>query len=458
MKYGFAPAKVPATVSSLIVEDSTTERLKIRNKIGSSRVFNPLFYDNYRKGPFMQRAEEADIVSLDLEVENRKYESRYLCKEIKKKDPNKSIVFFTSNPGEVLEEPINFVLGKSPQVWESYDRLLMKIFVHDRSMGILRKVVDLAAEGEGIQEQFEEIREELPTFISSLQSIQGVFEKENKTTARRYRKLGKYLTRMYRVNGDDKGIAYKLHRMHQPLMGLVNTELAEIKQVEGVYVTTKLEHENRDLKQTVTEQSNSFVDDLGFGQKVIVSAADIASDVLKSISERLGGGKPAETTAATDESEPEEERSLYLNAFFPDYEDKEYLTVGVEAELHVNLDYLQGDDSMGISERLSSENAALLQEIGRIDVMLLCPEAHTSPVVETLELPPDPYNSVKFHVTPLQEGELHLTVVLLLRNESIHRTTFSCEATVAQTNAAQVAGGVVTFKQVEGAGHELENC
>src|SRR6185295_7236762 len=137
---GFAPAKV----TSLIVEDDTEERLQLVDKIGSSPVFDPLFYDNYRKGPLMQRAEKADIVSLDLEVETRKAESRYVCHQLKKKNPYKSVLFFTSNPKEVLGEPINFVLEKSQQVWKSYDRLLMKILIHDRGLGLLHDVIQLS--------------------------------------------------------------------------------------------------------------------------------------------------------------------------------------------------------------------------------------------------------------------------------------------------------------------------
>ena len=89
--------------------------------------------------------------------------------------------------------------------------------------------------------------------------------------------------------------------------------------------------------------------------------------------------------------------------------------------------------------------------------MLLCAEADIEPIFDTLDLPPDPCNSVKFYVTPLNKGELNLTIVLLLKNEPIHRTTFSCEAEVAETRAASAADSVVTFTEAEGSGHEIEN-
>ncbi len=451
MGYGFAPAKV----TSLIVEDDKKHRLQLVEKLGSSHAFAPLFYDNYRKGPFMQRAKDADIVSLDLEVEHRTNESRYVCKQLKSADPFKTVVYFTSSPEEVLTEPINFVLEKSKEVWESYDSLLLKIFVHDRSLNLLHDVLKLSADQRDVQEHYNEIRDQLPSFISSLMSIQDVFKKENKKTAKRYGRLGKFLTQMYRVSGDEKGISYKLHQMQKPLMGLVNTELAELKQVEGVHVTPKLEGEIRSLKHSVSEQSNSFVDNRDLTEKLIVSTADRVTDYLRSFSDYFSGGNPEPPDSGEKGDELKHEQSLYLNASFPDYEDKETLTVGVSAKLRVSLDYLTRAEPLGSSEQLSADTAALLQEAGEVDVLLLCPEADIQPIVETLDLPPREGNFVAFEVRPLIEGVLNLTIVLLLKNEPIHRTTFSCEAVAATATA--YAQTVVTFQEVEPSQNELNN-
>jgi len=455
MGYGFAPAKV----TSLIVEDDQKHRLQLVEKLGSSRAFEPLFYDNYRKAPFMRRAKDADIVSLDLEVEHHTNESRYVCKQLKSADPFKTVIYFTSNPEEVLTEPINFVLEKSKDVWDSYDSLLLQIFVHDRSLNLLHDVLKLSADQQDVQEHYNEIREQLPSFISSLLSIQDVFKKENKKTAKRYLKLGKFLTQMYRVSGDEKGISYKLHQMQRPLMGWLNTELAELKQVEGVHVTPKLEDEIRGLVQSVAEQSSSYVDDRTFTEKVIVSAADRVTDTLKSVSEYFSGGNPEPLPLVSDdEDETKDERSLYLNASFPDYEEKETLTVSVPAEMRISLDHVRGDDSLGASEELPAEKAELLQETGQVDVMLLCPEADVHPIIRTLDLPPRKDNYVTFSVTPRVAGQLNLTIVLLLKNEPIHRTAFSCQAVeVITTTVTSYADTVLSLQEVEAAQNEVEN-
>jgi hypothetical protein len=113
---------------------------------------------------------------------------------------------------------------------------------------------------------------------------------------------------------------------------------------------------------------------------------------------------------------------------------------------------------LGTSEQLSAEKAALLQEAGHVDVMVLCPEANVQPIIRTLDLPPQQDDYVTFTVTPRIAGQINLTIALLLRNEPIHRTVFSCDAVAATTSVtASSADPIVRFKKVESSQNEMEN-
>ena len=423
MGTAFAPAKV----TSLVVEDNKNERLRIARKLSSSQAFEPVFYDNYQKHPLMQRAQDADIVSLDLEVENRRAESLFVCSQLKKQNPEKSVIFFTSSPEDVLSQPINFVLEKSKQVWESYDRLLMMILVHDRSFSLLREVVDLSGNREEIEEHYAEMREKLSPFISSLLTIQRVFKKEDRTIAKRYRRLTKVLKKIYSVGGDAENIAVKLQKMQEPLIGFVRQELADLKQFDGVYATPKLENEIVDLDFSIAHQPNLLWPKRTVGERMIVFAADRVADSFRSVSEYLKTGQTETAQTPETTSAAVEEHTLYLNAWFPDYEEKDSLTVYVPAELRVALDYLT-TENLGTSAQISPEKAELLNTAGHVEVMVISPEADIDPLIVSLELPPEKEAFVKFTVTPRKEGSINLSVLLLIRNEPIYRTVFVCQA------------------------------
>lgn len=423
MGLGVAPAKI----NSLVVEDDKTDRLHIAQKLRSTPIFQPVFYDNYKKYPFMERAMSADIVSLDLEIDNRRADSLFICKQLNKHNPDKSVIFFTSNPDDVLDEPINFVLRKSDDVWAAYDRLLMMIVVHDRTLSVLRHVVGLSTDYEELKKQYAEIRERLAPFMSSLISIQNVFEKENKTVARHYRKLGRILKRMNSVGDDEPNVYFRLHEMQEPLRSLVKEELAEIKKVDGVFVTEKLESEIEGLDASIASQE-AVRDSRSFTERALVYAAGTISDSLKAVSEMLSTDKAAAEIDEAVSTQEADEESLYINAWFPDYEDKNALTVNVAAELRINLDYMSRTAQ---SQLIPVATAEILNAAGAVDVMVMSPVADIDPIIQTLELPPNADRYVSFSVVAKQPGQIDLTVLLLLRNEPIFRTVFSCDAVTA---------------------------
>jgi hypothetical protein len=426
MGLGFAQAKVTHP-KALVVEDDQIDRSQIARKLSSTPVFRPVLYNNYRKHPFMQRARDADIVSLDLEVENSKLESLYVCRQLKVEDPDKSVVFFTSNPKDVLNLPINFVLGKTNEVWEAYDRLLMMILVHDRSLSVLQDLVELSSDREQVRKQYEELREQLGEFIPSLRGIQTAFRKENKPTARRYRKLSRILKKMRSAGTDEDQIFFNLHEMQQPLMAFLRKELDELRKVEGVYVTRKLEDEIKELDESIVEQSRTITDTRSLKERAVVFAADKVSNSLKSVSRYLS---PTKNVSEAAEAPETVEQSLYLNAWFHDHVDDHKLTVNEPAELRINLDYLTTQCGVS-SEEIPADTACLLEGLESVDVLVMSPFADINPILQTLALPPQTDRFVAFTVIPLREGPLELTVLLLLLNQPIYRTGFLCEAAAA---------------------------
>ena len=92
-----------------------------------------------------------------------------------------------------------------------------------------------------------------------------------------------------------------------------------------------------------------------------------------------------------------------------------------------------GEDA---SNAIPSDTAELLNGLESIDVLVISPFARISPIVQTLELPPQADRFVAFTVIPLREGQLELTVLLQLMNEPIYRTAFRCEVAEAAASLA----------------------
>jgi Domain of unknown function (DUF2382) len=131
--------------------------------------------------------------------------------------------------------------------------------------------------------------------------------------------------------------------------------------------------------------------------------------------------------------EPDKASTLYLNIWFPDRpQEKVCLTVGREERLLVNLGPSRGIDHLGTSNPLSREAVSSVYATDHIDVLVLCPGANVLPLRNRLSVPPRPNDVAAFKITPMRPGPFDLMVVLLVRNEPIHRTTFSFEAIGAE--------------------------
>lgn len=466
MPFAFAAAKV----NSLVVEDDKTDQFQIERKLRAADVFSPAIYDNYRQGFAMEHARAADIVALDVEVERVRQNSIDVANKLKRLNPDQTVIFFTSSPHEVMTQPINFVLDKSEQVWDAYERILMHILIHDKSLALLKSVNDFCMRPERwrLDEIYSETRESICSFVPPLLSIKSYFQRDDKETARRYEKLLRLLTGVYAGNPGASSVARALRGMRQPLLSVVLEELGELTQVEGVHVTPKLYQEVerlRDLIMTDEAVSSSGL----FFDRAKVYALEGAAGVLDIVNQFLQSVMPAppnadpygrrwELEAERKAEVPEEaleglsaealegvpaeaveDDGLYLNAWFPEYEEGDSLKVGVAAKLRINIAPDEQEGGLGASDPIPPDKARLFYTIDHVDVMVICPEADVRPLLKRLELPPSAEKFVEFEVTARGAGAVNLTVALLVCNEPIYRTVFSCSAVEAEASAA-VAG------------------
>lgn len=115
--------------------------------------------------------------------------------------------------------------------------------------------------------------------------------------------------------------------------------------------------------------------------------------------------------------------AVYFNAWFPD--------IGLDRALHrdhptvlcVNLGpqvQARGASSEAVSETVRERLFAL----PAVEVAVQCLDADVYPSAGRLDLPP-PTDTLYFVVVPRKTGTLRLVVLLLARNEPVHRTTLA---------------------------------
>jgi len=136
--------------------------------------------------------------------------------------------------------------------------------------------------------------------------------------------------------------------------------------------------------------------------------------------------------SAVDNTPAVSDSALYVNAWFPDYNEGSWLTVGETSHLLVNLGPKITPSSLSISDHLTRDDESLVNAAEYIDIMVLCANADVAPLRARLPMPPKPECPAKFDVTPRIEGDLELTVVLMICNEPLHYTTFCCEARISE--------------------------
>lgn len=109
---------------------------------------------------------------------------------------------------------------------------------------------------------------------------------------------------------------------------------------------------------------------------------------------------------------------VYLNVWFPKFEPRApRFVVDEPIDMHVDL----GSQRHGaLPDPLSESLKDRLRRLPRIDVWVQCADADVTPGDGTLELP-WPTNVLTFQLVPRRPGGLRIVVVLLIKNQPVHR-------------------------------------
>lgn len=109
---------------------------------------------------------------------------------------------------------------------------------------------------------------------------------------------------------------------------------------------------------------------------------------------------------------------VYLNVWFPKFEPRApRFVVDEPIDMHVDLGpQRHGARPEPISEALKDR----LRRLARVDVWVQCADADVAPGDGTLELP-WPTNVLTFQLVPRRHGGLRIVVVLLIKNQPVHR-------------------------------------
>ncbi len=117
---------------------------------------------------------------------------------------------------------------------------------------------------------------------------------------------------------------------------------------------------------------------------------------------------------------PEVREEIFLNVWFPAYEPREPRLV-IDQPIDMNVDL--GPQRLAAKRSntpLDPATREALLGVPRVDVWVQCADASVTPCDGTLVLP-WPTNVLTFVVTPRMVGSMRIGVVLLVRNQPIHR-------------------------------------
>lgn len=351
----------------------------------------------------LEDAKNAKIIALDVRFEDNTRKSVKAADRLKMRHPYRAIFFFTRVPEAIKEWPVNFAVrkGYDSEAAQHLDRISLMILVHDISLAILKDIYNLPAaiDWERKRVRLLSIFSELRRFYGLLFPTQRSAEIVDKNLARRYQSLRELLAPFV----VDAGLWTTPDRMdylppvQRILFDGMCREFSDLETISGLEVRKDLADEVAPLKppdQTV-------------------------------------GGVGDEATAA-DESE-----TFYLNVWFPDRPAEEpWLVVGHPERMLVNLGAQMEEGQLGKSEPVSEEAEETLETVEYVDVLIQCSDADVVPLHSRIQVPPRKENTAQFEVTPRREGEIPLTVVLLVKNDPIHRTHFYFEAKETAPDAA----------------------
>lgn len=394
-------------VTAVIVEDEPEDKKLAESELARAGVDAVSFDTLEDFNKVREAAKEAKIISLDLDVDNVTYRSVELAEELVGENPFRGIFIFTKRPRSVQNLPVNFVVEKRTQAQGLYGLISFQILIHDTSLSLLRLMDNLLnrTSHAHIGPVFDRFYGELQEFYSVLPFVinkSAMLDPEMSTDCQEIEFLLRPLLSDH-LHGATDYSTPSLLSFCQPLFQGVSNTLRRFENIEGVHFNPTLRREVDALEAALAAHEVS-----------LEAAASVEAHGLVS---------------APADSEAEGDAALYLNIRFPKCsKEKPLLPVGQQTELVVNIGAPIDSESAGQTDSIPNEEASETGKIDHVDVIVLCAGADVVPLRNRLYLPPKKSNTAKFYITPLRQGNLSLSVVLLLRNDPIHRTTFNIQA------------------------------
>lgn len=358
----------------------------------------------------LEAARGADIVSLDVRIGRVTYKSIKAAEWLRHENPFRAIFFFTRVPEAVTgkEWPVNFILVKNTRAAALLNSIPLMILVHDVCLALLRQIVRLfdATDGQPREQLRSGLLSRLTHFYHLLSPIERSAQRSDSSIARRYQEFRANLSPFIENPGYlSSEVNYEgFSAVRRLLVDKVTTELSELEKIDGVHVRDQLKEEISSLKEV---QSSLPIMDPNLAIGGIT--ADVAADDI----------------GAAEDVEP----AFYLNVWFPDRPLEEpWLIVAEEARMLVNLGERREEIGLATTDPISEEAESQLDTVEYVDVLVICADADVVPLRNRIQVPPRKETTAQFQVTPLRQGEISLTVVLLIKNDPIHRTLFYFEA------------------------------
>lgn len=381
-------------------DDEEEDSSYVESKIGGVGI-RVTRRDSIEPG-IVEDAKNAKIIALDVRFENNTRKSVKAADRLKMRHPYRAIFFFTRVPEAIKEWPVNFAVrkGYDSEAAQHLDRISLMILVHDISLAILKDIHNLPS-GIGWERKKDRllgIFSELRRFYGLLFPAQRSAERVDQNLARRYQSLREVLAPFVldARQWTTPGKMDCLPPVRRILFDGMCREFSDLETISGVEVRKEL-------------------------------ADEVA--LLRPPDETEGG---VGEEAAADEAE-----TFYLSVWFPDRPAEEpWLVVGRAERMLVNLGAKREDEGLGKSEPVSEEAEEALETVEYVDVLIQCSDADVVPLHSRIQVPPREGNTAQFEVTPRREGEIPLTVVLLVKNDPIHRTHFYFEAKETPPDAA----------------------
>lgn len=349
----------------------------------------------------LEAAKDAKIIALDVRFENNTRKSVKAADRLKMKRPYRAIFFFTRVPEAIKDWPVNFAVrkGYDSEAAQHLDRISLMILVHDISLAILKDICNLpsAIDWELKKARLLNIFSELRRFYGLLFPTQRSAEMVDENLAQRYQSFRESLAPfvMDAAQWTTPGRTDCLPPVRRILFNGVCREFSDLSTISGVEVKGGLADEVASLEPTDEPE-----------------------------------GSRGEEAVAADEAE-----TFYLNVWFPDRPAEEpWLLVGHAERMLVNLGAQMDEGQLGKSEAVSEEAEEALETLEYVDVLIQCSAADVVPLHSRIQVPPRKKTTAQFQVTPRREGKIPLTVVLLVKNDPIHRTHLYFEAKEAEPN------------------------